>query len=240
MDNALYYLAVNRQTGLSLELDTVANNVANMNTIGFRREGMTFTEFVLAAEVGESVSMGDLGARYASEMPGALVITGGELDLAIEGRGYFMIQDEDGVQLTRAGAFQTSPDGILVTPSGQEVLDVGRAPIFIPPQATSLVIGTDGTISANGEPIGQVGVVDASRELVSRSGNTAFTVEDDAFEPVAFPRVRQGALEGSNVDAVSEISRLIEITRAYETAQSLVEDEDDRIRNAIQTLGSDR
>lgn len=237
MDNSLYYLAVNRQTGLSAELDMIANNLANMDTTGFRREGLAFTEFVVSAQNGESVSMADLGARFVSEIAGAFDVTGNRLDVAIEGEGYFAIDTGEGVRLTRAGAFQTSPAGFLVTPSGDEVLDIGQAPIPIPIEAKDVLIAADGTISANGDPIAQLGVFTAPRELISRFGDTAFTVEDDAFEAVPEPRVRQGALEQSNIDAVTEIARMIEVTRAYETAQSLIADEDERIREAIQTLG---
>ena len=237
MDNALYYLAVNRQVGLSAELDMIANNIANLDTSGFRREGLAFTEFVVAAETGESVSMADLGARFASEKPGVLTMTGGRFDLAIEGEGYFVLDTPDGRVLTRAGAFMVSPEGFLVTPNGDQVLDAGEAQITIPPDATDVVIGPDGTVSANGNPIAQIGVMNAPRELISRFGDTAFRVQDDAYEPVVFAKVRQGALEQSNVDAVLEIARMIEVTRAYESAQSVIEDEDERINSAIQTLG---
>ena len=240
MDNALYYLAVNRQVGLSAELDMIANNIANLDTTGFRREGLAFTEFVVAAETGESVSMADLGARYASEMPGVLTVTGGRFDIAIEGEGYFLLDSPDGRILTRAGAFMISPEGFLVTPVGDQVLDVGETPIVIPPDASEIQIGKDGTISANGDPIAQVAVMNAPREIISRFGDTAFRVEDDAYEAVTFPKVRQGALEQSNVDPILEVARMIEVTRAYETAQSLIEDEDERISSAIRSLGQNK
>lgn len=237
MDNALYYLAVNRQLGLAAEMDLVANNLANLNTSGFRREGLAFTEFVISAQVGESVSMADLGARYVSDLPGGLNVTGGQFDMAIEGDGFFAIDTGEGIRLTRSGAFQKSETGFLVTPDGSEVLDIGQAPIPIPAEATSVLIATDGTVSIDGDPVAQVGVFNAPREFMSRYGDTAFLVEDDAFEPVPAPRVRQGSIEQSNVDPVMEIARMIEVTRAYETAQSLVQDEDERIREAIQTIG---
>lgn len=238
MDNALYYLALNRQVGLSQEMDLVANNIANLNTVGFRREGVAFTEFVVAGEFGESVSMGDLGARFASDRPGGLKLTGGSMDLALQGPGYFAIEVADGPILTRAGAFQTSEEGFLVTPSGDPVLNVGQGPIAIPPGTNDLVIGTDGTISADGNPIDQVGVFTAPEELLSRFGDTGFTVQDDGFVALENPRVLQGALEESNVDPVNEIARMIEVTRAYEMAQSLIEDEDNRVREAIDSLGA--
>ena len=237
MDNALYYLAVNRQVGLAAEMDTVANNIANLDTVGFRREGVAFTEFVVSSQVGDSVSMADAGARFASDLPGGLTVTNGRFDLALEGSGYFAVQAADRVLLTRSGAFQTSPEGFLVTPDGAEVLDIGQAPINIPAEATDIVIGRDGTISAGEQPIAQLGVFDADSALISRFGDTAFVVEGDAFEAVAEPQMRQGALEQSNVDAVVEIARMVEVSRAYETAQSLISDEDERIREAIQTLG---
>ena len=73
---------------------------------------------------------------------------------------------------------------------------------------------------------------------MSRFGNTAFQVEGDAFEPVGAPKVRQGALEGSNVDPIGEVARMIEVSRAYEMAQSVIADEDERVREAIRTLGT--
>ncbi len=76
MDNSLYYLTLNRQIGLSAELDLIANNIANLDTVGYRREGLAFTEFVLAAESGDSVSMADMGARFADENPGVQTSTG--------------------------------------------------------------------------------------------------------------------------------------------------------------------
>lgn len=237
MDNSLYYLAVNRQVGLASELDMIANNIANLDTVGFRREGLAFTEFVLSDQVGDSVSMADLGARFASELPGVVSTTGGRFDLAIEGEGYFVTESRDGPVLTRAGAFQVSPEGFLVTPLGDNVLDAGQALIAIPLEAKEVFIGTDGTVSANGDPIAQIAIVNAPRDQISRFGDTAFKVVEDAFELLPEPKVRQGALEQSNVDAVGEIARLIEVTRAYETAQSLIEDEDSRIRDAIRTLG---
>ncbi|MEO1493827.1 MAG: flagellar hook-basal body complex protein [Pseudomonadota bacterium] len=237
MDNALYYLAINRQTGLAAEMDLIANNIANMDTTGFRREGLAFTEFVVAAEQGESVSMADLGARFASDLPGTQTITGGRFDLAIEGPGYFALQNLDRVLLTRAGAFQLSQDGFLTNTVGDRVLDAGQAAIAIPIEAKDVVISADGTVSANGQAIAQIALFDAPGEELSRFGDTAFEVDPGAIEAVVDGQMRQGALERSNVDPVIEIARMIEVSRAYEMAQSVVEDEDERIREAIQTLG---
>lgn len=237
MDNALYYLTLNRQMGLSSELSLIANNIANLDTTGFRREGLSFTEYVVAREGGESVSMADLGVRFASEIPGAHNVTGGRFDFAIEGDGYFLLDTEDGPVLTRAGAFQLSETGALVTPNGDPVLDIGEAPIVLPIEAKEILVAQDGTISVNGDAVGQIALVTAERTQLTRYGDTAFKVIDDAFAPVVAPKMRQGSLEQSNVDAVVEIARMIEVTRAYEFAQTMIDDENDRIQDAVQTLG---
>ena len=181
--------------------------------------------------------MADLGARFASDVPGTNAVTGGRFDFAIQGDGYFVLETPEGPILTRAGAFQISQEGFLVTPNGDPVLDAGQARIVIPAEAKDILVATDGTISVNGDPIGQLAIVNAPRELISRFGDTAFTVEDDAFEPINNPKIRQGALEQSNVDPVLEIARMIEVTRAYEMAQTLIDDENERIQNIVRTLG---
>lgn len=238
MDNALYYLAVNRQVGLRAEMQSVANNIANLQTNGYRREGLAFTEHVVAVAGGDSVSMADLGARYASELAGEVTITGGRFDIAIEGDGYFLLQSGADTVLTRAGGFQISGDGLLVTPSGDRVLDAGAAPIAIPPGGGDLLVGADGTISVDGQPVARIAVVTGPAERMSRYGNTAFRVDEGGYQPVETPKVRQGALERSNVDAVVEVARMIEVSRAYEMAQSVITDEDERVREAIRTLGA--
>ncbi|MEL7468001.1 MAG: flagellar hook-basal body complex protein [Pseudomonadota bacterium] len=237
MDNALHYLALNRQIGLKFEMDVIANNIANLDTTGFRREGVSFTEFVLAAANENSVSMADSGARHILDRPGAVSETNGTFDFAIEGPGFFLLEDEEGPILTRAGSFQISQDGLLTTAAGAPVLDVGGAQIPIPIEAKDIAVADDGTISAGDDVLAQLAIVDADQVNMTRFGNTAFQVRDDNFQPVVDPKVRQGALESSNVDAIHEIARMIEVTRAYELAQSVIEDEDERVRQSIQTLG---
>lgn len=220
-------------------MDVIANNMANIDTVGFRREGVSFTEYVVSAATGDSVSIGDLGARFSSEEMGKLYLSGGQLDLAVRSDGFFLLDTDDGKLLTKSGAFMVSEEGFLSTSNGDQVLDIGEAPIVLPNDSEGIVVSSDGTISIGGEPLAQIAVVNAPRELLSRFGNTAFQVEDDEYAPVANAKVQQGALEESNVDPVLEIARMIEVTRAYETAQSLVEDEDERVNSVIRSLGRD-
>lgn len=236
MDSTLPYLALNRQIGLAREMDAVAGNVANMATTGYRREGLVFAEFVRAAAPGESLSVADLGARFASDRPGELNVTGGRLDAAIDGPGFFRVRLGEEVLLTRAGNFQRSPEGLLVTPDGAQVLDDGGAAIFIPPESAALEIARDGTISLGGAPVARLGVVSAPPEALTRVGGTAFRSRVEPT-PLDEPRLRQGALEGSNVDPIAEIARMVAVNRAYEQVQGLVRDADERTGETLRRLG---
>jgi flagellar basal-body rod protein FlgF len=217
-------------------MTVIANNVANLATTGFRREGVVFAEFVKASTPGDSLSMADLRGRFASERPGEQTVTGGRLDIAIAGEGFFAIQSGDEVLLTRAGAFQRSPEGLLVTPDGAPVLDDGGGSIFVPPESASLEVARDGTISVDGVPIGRIGVVTAPAVSLSRAEGAAFR-SSAAVTHVEAPRLLQGALEGSNVDPILEIARMIEVNRSYEQAQGLITDTDERVRGTITRLG---
>ncbi|MEM1343271.1 MAG: flagellar hook-basal body complex protein [Pseudomonadota bacterium] len=235
MDNALAYLTLNRQIGLRREMELIANNIANLDTAGFRREGMVFSEVVHAAASGASVSMADGGVRFASSAPGPMAQTGGTFDLALESQGFFAIEDDQGIILTRAGRFQLSPEGFLVTADGRNVLDEGQAPVFLPP-GVPITIGADGTVSADGVEQARIGVFTAVPETLQRIGGAGFRPLE-GIDAVPVPKLRQGALEGSNVAAVEEIARMIAVSRAYEQVQGLMRDEGERIRESIRTLG---
>ena len=121
----------------------------------------------------------------------------------------------------------------MVTPDGFPVLDAGGAPVFLPPSIDSVKIGRDGTISVEGAPVGQVGVVRPLRaDRMTRDGGQLFDAPD-GFEPVETPTVMQGFVEASNVDIVLQMARMVEVQRAYELGQSFMEREDRRIRDAL-------
>lgn len=237
MDNG-FYTTLSRQSGLMHQMQTVANNIANMSTAGFRREGVIFSEYVHDTGPGQpSLSMAGSQTRHADLSQGPLDTTNGQFDFAIDGPGFFLIETPEGEQLTRAGNFTPNEQGDLVTQEGHLVLDAGGAPIFIPPDARNITLAADGTISADGRPVGQMGVwqpVDPN--TLQHQWGTRFAADD--VEPVfeGF-QTRQGVLEGSNVDPVSEIARMIEVSRAYEMGQSFLQKEDERVRAVITTLG---
>lgn len=237
MDNATY-AALTRQTGLMSELQVVANNIANANTTGFKAEGVMFSEFV--ASLGpdtDSLSMAAARVKLTDRTQGTLTQTGGAFDLAIEGDGYFLIDTPEGQRLTRAGSFTPNENGELVTMDGNRVLDAGGAPVFVPTGAGPVGIAADGTISAGGTAVGQVGIVAPTNpEEMRRQTGTLFEATS-GFGPALQGRVLQGFVEDSNVNPIAQVSRMIEVQRAYELGQSFLDTEDDRIRGVIQAVG---
>ncbi len=230
------YTTLTRQSGLMREMQVIANNIANSATTGFRQEGLIFSEFVQGTENGPSISMASASARNTSMIQGALTKTGGSLDMAIEGSGFFLIETPQGQRLTRAGNFALSAEGDLVTNDGFRVLDAGGAPVFVPPDANALGISPDGTISDGGRPLAQIGLVQPADPIdLIREDGVMFRTEGEIL-PVENGRILQGFLEGANVDPVSQIARMIEVQRAYEMGQSFLDAENERIISALDTF----
>lgn len=235
MDAALY-ATLTRQSGLMHEMQVVANNIANQSTAGFRREGTVFAEHVAALPEGPSLSMAHATGRHVDLTQAGLSQTGGTFDLAVEGGGFFLVETGQGQRLTRAGAFTPGPEGELLTPDGHRLLDEGGAPVTVPADAGPVAVAADGTVSAGGAPVARIGLWQPADPLTLRhAAGTLFAA--DGVEPAEGGRIRQGFLEDSNVNPVSEIARMIAVQRAYELGQSLIDQEDRRVRGVVQTLG---
>ncbi|SDX69295.1 flagellar basal-body rod protein FlgF [Ruegeria halocynthiae] len=234
MDTA--YVTLSRQSGLMNEMRLVANNIANANTTGYRQQGLVFSEFVRDLPGNPSLSLSRAQIRNTSLQQGVLTETGGSFDFAIEGDGFFMIETPAGNRLTRAGSFSSNAEGDLVTMDGHRVLDSNGAPVFVPPDAETIDVGSDGTMSVNGQILGQIGVYSvADPENLVREGSTHFRPTEQV-DPVDEPVVLHRFLEGSNVNAIGQVTRMIEIQRAYELGQSFLETEDERVRGALKAL----
>lgn len=232
------YVALTRQSGLLKEIQSVANNIANLSTTGYKREGVVFAEMVEALPVeGGSVAMTAARGRFTDDLQGSLVQTGGDLDLAIEGEGFFTVDTAQGPRLTRAGAFARSPDGEIVNMDGHRLLDEGGGPITIPFEAKAVAVSADGTLSVDGEPVARVGLVTVEDQTkLFRESGVLFRAEGGTI-PVESGRVIQGYLENSNVNAVAEMARMVEVQRTYEYGQKLMDQNDERIRLVVRTLG---
>ncbi len=230
------YATLSRQTGLMNEMQIIANNIANSATTGFRQEGLIFSEFIQGEQSGSSVSMTRAQVRNTSMAQGALTQTNGTFDFAIEGEGFFLVETPGGERLTRAGSFSPNAEGDLVTLDGYRVLDAGGAPVFVPSSLGKINVANDGTISAEGRPLGQIGLyVPTNPDGLVRQDGVMFQA-DDGFEPAHKAQILQGFLEGSNVNPISQLARMITVQRAYEMGQSFLEAEDQRIRDAVKTL----
>lgn len=228
--------SLSRQTGLLREMELVAGNIANASTTGYRRSGVVFAEHVRNMGGGEGLALAHASVPRTALAQGPLAPTGGRLDLAIEGPGFFTVETAAGPRLTRAGAFLANAVGEVVTPRGDRLLDAGGAPLQLPLDARSLAVAADGTVSADGRAIGQI-VLSAPADPgdLLREDGVLFVVEGPLAE-VAGGRILQGFLEGANVSPVEEVARMIAVQRAYELGQSLAEREDDRIRSVIRSL----
>lgn len=238
MDNPAY-VALTRQTGLLKAMQATAHNIANVSTTGYRREEVIFAEMLVdQPDAPGTLAMTAARVRHSDMTNAGLTSTGGQLDFGLEGPGFFMIESVQGPLLTRAGAFTRSEQGLLTTLDGSAVLDAGGAPIFLPPDAGVITVASDGTIDADGAPIGQLGLyeVDDPALLTRRSGQR-FVPGEAEILPAVQTRLVQGSLEGSNVDPVLEMARMIEVQRAYELGARFLDREDERIRAVIRTLG---
>lgn len=235
--DAAGYTALNRQSGLLREVGVIAQNIANADTTGFRREGVVFSEYVKRLDGGaQSLSMATGNTRITNMSQADISQTGGTYDLAVEGEGFFLVETPQGQRLTRAGAFGTNAEGEVVTSEGHRLLDDGGAAVVVPALARAVAVGADGTVSADGQPVARIGLwrpVDPV--TMTHQAGTLFAA--DAVEQAEGGTIRQGYLEGSNVDPLAEMARMIEVQRAYELGQSFLEREDERIRSVVQTLG---
>lgn len=238
MENS-FYTTLTRQVGLLREMQTVANNIANLSTTGFRAEGVVFAEHVRSLGPGQdSVSMAHAIGRHVHNSQGALTQTGSPFDLAIEGEGYFLIETAEGERLTRAGHFVTDGNGELVTPDGYRLLDAGGAPVFVPPDTASVTIATDGTLSADGAPQTVIGLWQPNDPLDLQHRSGVLFEAPAGVQPMLEYSVFQGFLEDSNVNPVAQIARMIEVQRAYELGQNFLDQEDERQRSFLRIAGA--
>ncbi len=235
MENA-GYTTLTRQSGLMREMRIIANNIANSVTSGYKQEGVVFSEYVTSIDGASSLSMGQANVRNTSLVQGTLTQTGGQFDFAIEGEGFFLVETPAGQRLTRAGTFAPNAEGDLMTPDGYQVLDAGGAPVFIPPGADDVSVASDGTISSSGNPVGQIGLVQPiDPQGLIREDGVMFRA-DAGFEPAERGQILQRFVENSNVNPILQLTRMIEVQRAYELGASFLEAEDERVRQAMRAI----
>lgn len=242
IDNALL-VSLSRQVALRREMDVIANNMANINTSGFRSAEVLFEEHLMAGAEATANKRPDRAISYVMDRgtlhnfePGALTPTDNPLDLAINGEGWFVVETPQGERYTRNGGFQLTSTGHLVTSEGYRVLGDSGPMIFNDEDRTISVAG-DGTVSTEAGEKGRLRIVRfADHGSLKAEGDTVFSAEGEA-ENLEQPRIVQGMIEKSNVRPLFEMSRMIEVTRAYASMTSMIERADNLRRDAISALG---
>ena len=242
MDNALY-VGLSRQMTLRHELDIVANNIANADTAGFKVESLMLATQPQAPAVtldGPKPVKFVMDTGVARDFSqGGLHRTNNDLDLGLDGPGFFQVSTADGPRYTRDGRFRMDTTGKLTTQAGQPVLDDGGGEIVIDPEKGPIAIAKDGTISQGQERVGKVGVVkfDTLSALEKTGDNLLRNSSNQTAQPAPDTQVQQGMLEGSNVNPISEITRMIEVTRTYESVSNMMSSNADLSRASISRLG---
>ncbi len=243
--DTISHVALSLEAAMRREMEVTANNIANANTSGFRSERVVFEAFVETGSEseGENSFVIDVGS-YADLRAGALSATGNPLDVALSGTGWLAYRTEDGrTAYGRDGRFSIDADGNLVTVTGTQVLDIGGGTIAVPPDAGSIEIASDGTLSTEaGVPLARIGVFDLPGiQSFERLGGGLF-VPPEGQQAGAVPAlgttVVQGSLEASNLQPIVEMTRLMEIQKAYERATKITQTHDELARDAIRRIGS--
>ncbi|MBI2718602.1 MAG: flagellar basal-body rod protein FlgF [Rhizobiales bacterium] len=239
METSLY-VSLSGQLSLEQRLATIANNVANAGTVGFRAEGVHF-DSVLSSASPVPTEFPSHGQSHAVETAGALTRSGNPLDVAIQGGGYFAIQTLAGVAYTRDGRMQVLESGELVTLNGHPVLDAGNAPIVLDPAAGPVAIGRDGMISQNGKQSAAIGLfaIDLSQPY-RRYENSGLVPAQPGSPILSFTAdgIVQGFVEESNVNPIREMTNLIRVTKAFESLAAAIDDSSNSYKSAIQTLAA--
>lgn len=237
MDSSLY-VGLSRQVVLQRAMDLTSNNIANASTPGYRAQNPMFKEFISEPKgATEALSMVYDKGQYDTTTPGPSQYTGGTYDVALDGPGFMGVKTiTGGMQYTRAGNFTVNSTGTLVTSGGLEVSGAGGTPILVPNGTIDLVITEAGDVVADGGTVGTIAITEFDNlQDLEPQGNGLYSATTPGT-PAINTTVKQGMIEGSNVNSVTEMSRMIEISRQYESTMNMLKSESERETNAIQRL----
>ncbi|AWM85890.1 flagellar basal-body rod protein FlgF [Microvirga sp. 17 mud 1-3] len=233
------YVALSAQVALEKRLNTVANNIANINTGGYRAEEIKFETILSQAGAG-TVSFASSGETYTSRRIGSVTRTDNPLDVAIQGDAWLSISTPSGLAYTRDGRMKMNEAGELQTMDGYSVLDPGGAPILLNPQDGEPTIGRDGMITQRNNQIGALGLfkIDNKSQLTRMGGSAVKpNLPATAMQDFTSVGVQQGYAEGSNVNPVLELTKMITISRTFDNAAATISETESSMMNAIRSLG---
>jgi flagellar basal-body rod protein FlgF len=250
MENALL-VGLSRQMALTHELDVIANNIANLETTGYKADNALFSEYLMPRASDQAFSGRDRRIDFVQDRaswvdlsPGSIQRTGNPFDIAIDGPGYLAVQTPRGLRYTRAGGLSINATGQLVTPDGYQVQG-DSGPITFQTNDHDVVISASGIVTvregtAPGDsPRGKIQIVSFDRpQLLKKDGESVFMAPNGVNPGPASPNTRivQGAIEKSNVNGVAAMARLIEITRSYTDIANILQQQSDQRRNALSQL----
>lgn len=235
-------IILSRMTTASRQIDVIANNIANVSTPGYQalhQKSASWTDQmrrVQAPPGARTVSYTYSPGTWRSERAGPLKVTGNPLDLAVTSDGYFTIKTNQGVRLTRDGSFTLLADGTIGTMNGQPVLDSGGSPIQVPAHGGPLTIAADGTVSDQTGVLGQIAVVKVANQSDLVAAGGGLLKPNGPTQTVSDPAIIQGAIEGSNVQPVVEITRMMRASQNFQMLAQFISAEQSRSQTAISQL----
>ena len=251
MQNNTLLIGLSRQNALRRELDIVANNIANMTTNGFKADGAVFGEYLSSSARSEHFTAPDRRLSFVQDRTtwhdmsqGPLQQTGNPLDISIEGEGFLVVQTPRGERYTRNGALQVNANGLLVTSAGDQVLG-DNGPITFNQTDRNIVFNKDGTIRVQE---GTAPTTDGGRgklrlvrfadpQRLQKDSSSTFAAPAGMLpEEATNARIAQGAIEKSNVRSVVEMTRMIELSRAYADVAAIMQQQHDLRRSSIERL----
>lgn len=233
------YIALSKQTAMVRDMNTMSNNIANASTNGYRGEHVMFQEYL--ARTGtmglrDKISfVQDIGT-FRNTQNGPLVQTNNELDLALHGEGYMVVGNPGQELFARSGMFHLDANRQVVTSDGYPLLQENGRPLTIPLGAQKIVVSGDGVVSTEQGEAGRIRLVRFASEQAMRNASSGLYATDQAPLPATETKVTQGALEGSNVQPVLEITRMIQMARDYQGVQSMLEAENQRQRETFNRI----
>jgi flagellar basal-body rod protein FlgF len=233
------YVSLSGQLSLMRRLETLSHNVANVTTGGFRAEEIKFDQ-LLSDKTDSPTAFVSAGSTYISRKAGEVTRSDNPLDVAVTGDAWLAFQDQGGTVYTRDGRMTMTPEGELRTLTGRPVLDVGGAPIQLNPNGGTPTIASDGTITQGGQQMGALGLFTIPAQANLTRHENSGVIPDMAAQPALdFTRVGilQGYSEQSNVNPVSEISRLIQIQRSFDSISNTMSAAEETLSSAVRTLG---
>jgi flagellar basal-body rod protein FlgF len=231
-------VALSAQLAVLHSTDIIANNLANMSTTGYKGQHLAFTQYLSQTSDGTPISYVQEQGVARDPSQGPLNTTGNRLDVAIRGEGYFTIQTPLGNRYTRDGHFQLDSAGQIVTSQGYPVLSEGGAPLVVPDGRGEVTIGADGAVSTLEGQVGKLGLVTfADQQAMTETAGGYFMTEQASAPAPSATKLMQGSLEGSNVEPIVEITRLIGGQHNVEYAKTFVDVLAQQTSNAIDRLG---